>query len=116
MTQYAGRAEIRVNGATYRTLAGATLNTGGTTRSTVKGYSVYGFSEEATEPTVECKIPLGVDTDLMAINAIKDATVEFVTDIGKTYMLIDAWRDGEPAKVSGNEVDVKFAAIECKEV
>lgn len=55
MTQFAGRAEIRVNGATYRTLAGATLNTGGTTRSAVKGYDIYGFSEEATEPTVECK-------------------------------------------------------------
>ncbi|MGL4207604.1 MAG: phage tail tube protein [Aeromonadaceae bacterium] len=39
-----------------------------------------------------------------------------MTDIGKTYMLIDAWRDGEPAKISGNEVDVKFAAIACKEV
>lgn len=116
MAQFAGRAKIRVNGKEYRTLAGATLNTGGTTRTAVKGYDVYGFTEEATEPSVECKIPMGEEDDIIAINAIKDATVEFITDIGKIFMLTNAWRDGDPVSFSGGEVSVKFAGTDCREV
>lgn len=116
MPQFAGRAKVRVNGREFRTLAGASLNTGGTTRTPVKGYEVYGFTEEATEPSVECKIPLALEDDVVAINAIKDATIEFVTDIGKIFMLTGAWRDGDPVSFSGGEVSVKFAGLECKEV
>ena len=115
MPQFAGRAKIRVNGREYRTLDGATLNPGGVTRETKKGYDVYGYTEAVEEPTVECKIPLGVDDSLLDINKIKDATVEFVTDIGKTFMIVGAWC-AEPAKLSGGDVDVKFAGLECKEV
>lgn len=116
MPQFAGRAKVRINGKEHRTLAGATLNTGGTTRTAVKGYDVYGFTEEATEPSVECKMPMALEDDVMALNATKDATIEFVTDIGKIFMLTGAWRDGDPVSFSGGEVSVKFAAIECKEV
>lgn len=115
MTQFAGRAKIRVDGKEYRTLDGASLNAGGVKREAKKGYEVYGYTEAVEEPTVECKIPLGREDSLIEINKIKDATVEFVTDIGKTYMMIGAWCS-EPAKLSGGDVDVKFAGIECKEV
>ncbi|MDA8483591.1 phage tail tube protein [Pseudomonas resinovorans] len=115
MPQFAGRAKIRVDGKEYRTLDGATINTGGVTREAKKGYEVYGFTETVAEPTVECKIPLGVDDSLLEINRIKDATVEFVTDIGKTFMIVGAWCSA-PCSLSGGDVDVKFAGLECKEV
>lgn len=115
MPQFAGRAKIRIDGRELRTLDGATLNSGGVSREAKKGYAVYGFTETVEEPTVECKIPLGVEDSLLAINAIKGATIEFVTDIGKTFMIVDAWCS-EPCSLSGGDVDVKFAGIECKEV
>jgi hypothetical protein len=115
MAQFAGRAKVRVDGKEYRTLDGASLSTGGVAREAKKGFEVYGFTESVEEPTVECKIPLGIEDSLLDINKIKDATVEFVTDIGKTFMIIGAWC-AEPPKMSGGDVDVKFAGIECKEV
>lgn len=115
MPQFAGRAKIRVDGRELRTLDGATLNTGGVSREVKKGYEVYGFTEAVEAPTIECKIPLGADDSLMEINAIKDATVEFVTDIGRTFLLVGAWCS-EPCSLSGGDVDVKFAGMTCKEV
>ncbi|MFL1552500.1 phage tail tube protein [Pseudomonas sp. D47] len=115
MPQFAGRAKIRVDGRELRTLDGASLNTGGMNRETKKGYAVYGYTEAVEEPTVECKVPLGKDDDLLSFNKITDATIEFVTDIGLTYMLIGAWCSAPPA-FSGGEVDLKFAGLECKEV
>lgn len=113
--QFAGRAKVRVDGKEYRTLEGASLNPGGMKRDPKIGYEVYGFTETPEAPTIECKIPLGPDDSLLAINRIKGATVEFVTDIGLTYMIVGAWCS-EPAKFSGGDVDVKFAGLECKEV
>lgn len=113
--QFAGRAKVRVNGKEYRTLDGASLNPGGVTRETKKGYQVYGFTEAVEEPTVECKIPLAPGESLLDIGKITGATVEFITDIGNIFMLVGAWCT-EPPKLSGGDVDVKFAAIECKEV
>lgn len=113
--QFAGRAKVRVNGKEYRTLEGATLNPGGIKREAKIGYDVYGYTETVVEPTVECKIPLGADDSLLDINKITGATIEFVTDIGKIYMITGAWCQ-EPTPLASGDVDVKFAGLECKEV
>lgn len=112
--KYQGRAFIRINGAEYPTGDDATLDTGGYTRETVKGSRVYGYQETATEATVECKVFNNGQIDVMALKDLTSATVEFVTDVGQTYLLANAWVvDAVPLNAKG-EITLKFAAAECR--
>ena len=43
--QITGKAKIRVDGQTYKTLDGATITPGGVSREAVKGDEVHGFKE-----------------------------------------------------------------------
>ncbi len=114
MSKYQGTAYIRINGAEFPTADDATLDIGGYTRETVKGSRVYGYQETATEATVDCKIFNTDGIDVMTIKSWTDATVEFATDIGQTYLLAGAWVVDAVTLSSKGEISVKFAAKECR--
>lgn len=114
--KYQGRAFIRINGAEYPSNEGATLTLGGYTRSTVKGQRVYGYQETATEAIVECKIPNTTGIDPMALKDMTDATIEFQTDIGQSYLLANAWCVDDVTLGDKGEIAVKYAAVECKAI
>lgn len=114
--KYQGRAFIRINGAEYPSNEGSTLTLGGYTRATVKGQRVYGYQETATESTVDVKIPNGKGIDPMAIKDMTDATIEFQTDIGQTYLLVNAWCVDDVTLTDKGEISAKFAAAECKAI
>ncbi|MFU2132096.1 phage tail tube protein [Gallibacterium anatis] len=112
--KYHGIARIRVNGAEYPTGEDATLDVGGFTRETVKGARVYGYKETPTEATVECKMFNNAQLDVLEIKSWTNATVEFETDVGQTYLLANAWVVDAVTLTSKGEISVKFAAVECR--
>lgn len=117
MAQITGKATIYVDGVELRTADDATLNPGGVTRQPVKGSGrVHGFTEETVEPQLECTVYHTGDTSLADIGKIKDATVTFLTDTGRRFVLTGAWvTDPSPLKTKGGEVSVKMSAITCEE-
>ena len=52
----------------------------------------------------------------MDIKNMTDATIEFETDIGQTYLLANAWVVDAVTLTAKGEISVKFAAAECKKV
>lgn len=114
--KYQGIARIRANGTEYPTAEDATLDIGGFTRQTVKGARVYGYQETPTEATMECKVFNTAGVDVMDIKNMTDATIEFETDIGQTYLLANAWVVDAVTLTAKGEISVKFAAAECKKV
>lgn len=115
--QITGKATIYVDGTQLRTADEATLNPGGVSRSTVKGSgSIYGYTEETMEPTLECTVYHTAETSLADLGAITDATVIFQTDTGKRYVLTGAFATEPPQlKTKGGEVDLKLSAVTCEE-
>ncbi len=83
MPQITGKAVIRVDGEEWRTEDGAKLNPGGVTREAkAGGGKVHGFAEKTKAPELDCSVYHTRDTDLTAINAIRDATVMYESDTG----------------------------------
>ncbi|ATG74327.1 phage tail protein [Zobellella denitrificans] len=113
--KYQGRAFIRANGREWPTLEGSTLNPGGVNRNVVKGARVLGYQEEPVEATLECKLAYGQELNLLELRDLVDATVEFEADTGQVFMLANAWTTEPPTLTDKGEVDMKMAAVECKE-
>lgn len=114
--QLTGKAAIRLDGATVRTLDGATLTLGGTNRTAVKGGGrVHGYKEEDMEATLQCKIAHAADVSMKTLNDLTGATVEFETDTGVVIILRQAWTV-EPTSLSDGEIDLKMAALESDEL
>ena len=118
MPQITGKAVIRVDGEEWRTEDGAKLNPGGVTREAkVGGGKVHGFAEKTKEPELECGVYQTRDTDLTAINDIRDATVVYESDTGDRYVLRSAFvtEQGELDAENGT-INVKFSAISCERI
>lgn len=114
--QFTGKVTIRIDGQEYKSLDGATLNPGGVNRSTVKGGGrVHGFTEEDQEPTMDFKLPHNAGVSLKRLGSLTDATVMFETDSGVQFITRGCYTT-EPPSLSGNEVDVKMAGVECDEL
>ncbi len=114
--QYQGKAIVKVDGAEYPTLDGATLTPSGETREAVKGARVYGFSSTPNEATLEAKFPNNGGMSIEQINAWDNVTVEFQPDVGRAHMMANSWV-AEPASLTfKGEISVKFAAVESKEI
>ncbi|MCY1292015.1 Phage tail tube protein [compost metagenome] len=105
MPQMFGKAYVRVDGETLRTLPGASLDAGGMERSPVKGsQEVYGFSEAVLESTIECEIAIAAGDDPVALhNRITNATVTFECDTGQTYMVRQAFSATPPKMTEGGD-------------
>ncbi len=110
-----GKAKIRVDGQTYKTLDGATITPGGVSREAVVGDEVHGFKESIKEPTLQCKLAHTATTNLIALGKIDNATVEFETDTGVIFIMREAWTS-EPPSMSGGEVDLSMAAMTADEL
>lgn len=113
--QITGKATIRTDGQTHKTLDGATITPGGVSRETKKGDAVHGFSESIQEPTLQCKLSHTAATNLTALGKIDNATVEFETDTGVIFIMRGAWTV-EPPSLSGGEVDLSMAAMSADEL
>lgn len=115
MAQIAGRVFISLNGQRLRSKEGASLETGGIEREAANSDSgVDGFTEKITAPKVDCKINLSADVKLADLQAFKNGTLVFETDIGRTYTLTNAWC-ATPPKLEKGEVSLTFGAVECLE-
>lgn len=114
--QYQGVAYVRCNGTEYASADDATLTPGGVTRATVKGSRVYGYQETPEEATVEATFYNNAETDVMGLKDITDATIEFETDVGQTYLLANAWVVDAVSLTGKGEIKIKFAAVQCKRV
>jgi hypothetical protein len=91
-----GRAFIRHNGNTFRSMDGAKLKPGGIARepvNTVHGY--VGCNERQINAEITCDVVCDVETDLIALNNITGATVTFETSNGATYLIRNASTNGE---------------------
>ncbi|MGE4528584.1 MAG: phage tail tube protein [Rhodospirillaceae bacterium] len=99
--KYLGRAVIAWDGNTLDTLPGATIDHGGVTNKVVKGSHTIGSCEEFEPGIVECEINISADTTEEDIKSIYNATVTFRGDIGKTWMIRNAFYTGSMKMTAG---------------
>jgi hypothetical protein len=90
--QIFGRAFIRIDGVTQPTLPGSSkLNPGGFERTPINGDAGYlGQTEKLVNAEVECDIAVDADTDIIGLNATKNAVVTFQCDTGQIYIVRNA--------------------------
>lgn len=117
--QLTGKAFIKNNGQLLRSKNGAKLFFGNAQRTTVIGDNgVHGYTEMPTEPKVECVISHGADINMEELKNIKDASITFETDSGKTFILRNAWLQN-PLELTANEnaeLPCVFAGMSCEEL
>lgn len=111
-----GRVFISINGARMRSKEGAKLNLGGAERDAVVGDdSIHGFTEKLIAPSIEFTTSHMADTDLKALAALTDASVQFEADTGRVYVLRNAWC-AKSIEMSKGEVSLVFNGLSCEEV
>lgn len=110
MTQFHGRATITVDGQTYRSRPGATLNLGGTAREAQPlDNGEVGYVESTSPSTVEFSIPLTSDLNVERLRHLTNANVVFQSDVGLSWLMPGAFTtdpiaigaDGLAFKMSG---------------
>lgn len=107
MAQVTGILKVFVDGKKFRVKDGS-LMTGGITRTPVKGGSVYGYTEEVTESTLDVTLAHMADTDIVALNALTNSTLRVETDTGQVYTVQGAWTT-EPLEVKwGGDLPFKM--------
>lgn len=118
MAHISGRFWVSVNGAMLRTKTGIKVTgIGGLERKAQVGPQVWGFSENAVAPTVEGTLADTADLSLVALNAIRDATVTVELDTGKVYVLAHAWCENATDLQDGEgSVSIKFCGMSCEEM
>ena len=116
MPQITGKAIIKVDGNQWRTTDGCKLHPGGVEREAkTGGGKVHGYKEKTKAPELEASVYHTKDTDLTAINAIKDATVIFESDTGDRYVLRSAFVTSQESLDSeAGTVGVKMSAEACE--
>ena len=114
--QLTGRAFITVRGKRLRSKEGSTLKYSDISREgQVADTGVAGFIEKVEIPGVECVIAHAADISLAEFQAIKDETISFDTDTGRSFVLSEAWCAGG-IELSKGEVKLTFQAVKCEEV
>jgi len=107
MPKVTGIVKIYVNGSIQRSKPGASLMFGGKDRTAVKGHRLYGPAEAFRESEIEMTIAHMADTDEKALNDMVDATVEFESDTGPSWVITNAFTT-EPGKLTGGEGDLAY--------
>lgn len=114
--QVTGKAFITAKGKRLASREGASLKYGGVERTgEMADTGVVGYSEKNVIPEIECSIVHTGKTSLAELMTIKDDTVMFDTDTGKSFILSNAWCTGG-LELSKSEVKVKFQGLSCKEI
>ena len=89
--QLTGKAIIRADGLRLRTENGATLSLGGFNRTSERHGGQTYFKEDEVPPKLECSVLHDKDTNLLTLNNITGATIEYECDTGQIYILRDAF-------------------------
>lgn len=116
MAQVTGRVVITVGGKRYATREGATLKFSNVSRQgEAADTGVVGYSEKTEIPEVSCVIVHTADVSIKEIESIKDASISFDTDTGRSFLLSEAWNVGALELTKG-EISTRFQGIKCEEV
>lgn len=87
-----GKARISLNGKTYDTKKGASLDPGGDiAESHTSSRRVAGYSEKVMPSKLECKIPKIAGVSVSELRGLRNATITFDGDDGKIFTVPAAW-------------------------
>lgn len=90
--QVVGQARIKVDGDTLDTDGESTLELGGPVREAQRGdYQAGAFSEKTAESKLTVKILVKRGTSLTALRDIDNATIDFRTDTGQSFLIRNAY-------------------------
>ena len=119
MAQVLGRGELFINGTKVANVEGGTVDRGGEVRETVQGqFEPIGYKVTAVAPgAVEADIAVTADLSLADLD-VTEATVLYVTDIGKAFLITNANRIGDPLSVNVDEgtVSVRYEGKVSREI
>ncbi|MEG0064707.1 MAG: phage tail tube protein [Pseudomonas sp.] len=102
-----GLLAVKVDGVTYAAVGNFTYNAGGKLRTALMGATgVDGYSEAPQAAFIAGEFRDGEDVDTEALVAITDATITLELANGKTFVLANAWFEGEG---TGNSQEGNFA-------
>lgn len=102
-----GLLAVKVDGRTYSAVGNFTYNSGAPLRTALIGaVEVDGYSEKPQAAFIAGEFRDGEDVDTEALVAIVDATVTLELANGKTFVLANAWFEGEG---TGNSEEGNFA-------
>ncbi len=112
MSQFMGRAEIRVGGVLYPTDDGAKLtNPMGESRQPVKGARNYGWTAQAETPMIEATFFMSDGLTLADLWAIVDDTATFEADNGQVFTLVGATMSEIADLTSGDKAKVSIKIL-----
>lgn len=112
MAQTTGTSWIRVNSQLKRTKPGTVdFNPGGFERASQAADNKphVGFTKKPVGCTLSCTLIHMSDTDMAALNAIEDATIELETDSGKVYQITGS--SAAPPQLTGEEGEMAVSYI-----
>lgn len=102
-----GLLAIKIDGVTYDGVGNFTYNSGAPLRTALLGAtSVNGYSEAPQAAFIAGEIRDGQNIDTEALVATTNATVTLELANGKTFVLANAWFEGEG---TGNSQEGNFA-------
>lgn len=111
-----GRAFISAGGKRLASKEGAKLGFGNLERAGETGdVGVLGFTEKPSIPFVECTIKHNANTSLRELADMKDVTISFDTDTGKSFVLRNAW-NAKALEMDKGDISLRFEAMSCEEV
>ena len=118
MTQFVGRATVKVGGNTLNSLPGAKLNLGGFSREPVMGSNeMLGYAEKAEAGMVELEVALAKGQSMQGLD-FSDATVTFIADTGHVWSGANAFL-AEPLAMTaegGGKISLKIMCKRFEEV
>lgn len=116
--QVVGQARIKVDGDTLDTDGESTLELGGPVREAQRGdYQAGAFSEKTAESKLTVKILVKRGTSLTALRDIDNATIDFRTDTGQSFLIRNAYvAEVVSLSTSDGKADVVFQGPPAEEL
>ncbi len=119
MAKLLGKFVIKVDGTQLQSLPGASLDIGGSERTTVVGANkVEGNYETPKQSRAECEIPVGKETSLAEMRNWDDVTLSFECDTGQQYVVQGAWLTNTPKMTAseGGRIPLEFEGPPAEEM
>jgi hypothetical protein len=114
-----GKAIIKIDGQVLESMPGASLDIGGSERTTLVGQNeVQGFFETPKQSRLECEISVGTETRLDAMRGWDNVTASFECDTGQQYVIQGAWLLNTLAlkAAEGGRVELQFEGPPAEEL
>lgn len=110
-----GKATIKVNGKTFQSMPGATLDVGGEKKTTVTtDVGVAGFQTEIIPSKIECQCTFDASSRKADFD-FEDATIEFKCDSGQTYVITSGW-SLDPMQLGKDGVKLTIEGVPAEEM